>query len=96
MEIMKRVQKREEQFDRVQEVLERLERAFDDFQSVQSLVTELSDYYEGDWRSDFEADERGELPVDLKRGVLSEDGLYNLLTQYDIYRKLLETLLTQD
>lgn len=33
----------------------------------------------GLWLSDFEADERGELPPDLKRGVLSEDGLYNLL-----------------
>ena len=28
---------------------------------------------------DYEADERGELPPDLKRGVLSQDALYNLL-----------------
>ena len=28
---------------------------------------------------DFELDEEGKLPADLKRGVLSEDGIYNLL-----------------
>ena len=38
----------------------------------------------GDWKQDFEADERGDLPVDLKRGVLSEDGLYNLLSSRDL------------
>lgn len=34
------------------------------------------------WREDFEADEDGMLPADLKRGVLSEEGIYNLLTDY--------------
>ena len=32
------------------------------------------------WLEDYERDERGELPQGLKRGVLSQDGLYNLLT----------------
>jgi ABC-type multidrug transport system ATPase subunit len=42
----------------------------------------LEDYYEnGLWRLDFEADEKGLLPRGLKRGVLSEDGLYNVLTE---------------
>ena len=35
----------------------------------------------GQWRRDYEADERGELPEALKRGVLSQDGLYDLLTR---------------
>ena len=40
----------------------------------------LSDYQSsGKWRQDFARDERGELPPGLKRGVLSEDALYNLL-----------------
>lgn len=30
-------------------------------------------------QEDYEADERGELPPDMKRGVLSQDALYNLL-----------------
>ena len=36
-------------------------------------------YTSGEWREDYEADERGELPPDLKRGVLSQDALYDLL-----------------
>ena len=33
----------------------------------------------GLWLHDYQLDEQGLLPTDLKRGVLSEDGLYNLL-----------------
>ena len=36
-----------------------------------------------DWKEDFEADEAGKFPDDLPRGVLSEDGIYNLLEQND-------------
>ena len=35
----------------------------------------------GQWLKDFKADEKGKLPAGLKRGVLSEDGLYNLLEE---------------
>ena len=43
----------------------------------------LMDYYDGGlWLQDYQADERGELPPDLKRGVLAEDTLYNLF--YDL------------
>lgn len=51
--------------------------------ATQGDVEKLEKYYATDWLSDFEADERGELPKDLKRGVLSEDGLYNLLAEAD-------------
>ena len=38
-------------------------------------------YYESPlWRSDYEADERGELPQALKRGILSEDGFYHFIS----------------
>ena len=40
----------------------------------------LDDYYtSGQWLKDYEADEQGLLPYDLKRGVLSQDALYELL-----------------
>ena len=42
----------------------------------------LSEYYSSDaWKRDFAADEAGLLPKDLKRGVLSEDGIYALLEE---------------
>ncbi len=35
-----------------------------------------------EWMADYKADEEGRLPKRLKRGVLSEDGIYNLLERY--------------
>ena len=51
-----------------------------DAQSVLGQVETLKAYMEsGQWLADYEADERGELPAEMKRGVLSQDGLYDLL-----------------
>jgi hypothetical protein len=48
------------------------------------LLKVLSDYYTSPaWRRDLAADEAGLLPKELIRGVLSEDGIYDLLEQYD-------------
>lgn len=42
----------------------------------------LSAYYEsGDWLHDYELNEQRLLPSGLKRGVLSQDGLYELLCE---------------
>ena len=47
------------------------------------LISELEAYYESvKWRKDFENDEAGLLPKKLKRGVLSEDGINDLLDEY--------------
>ena len=47
------------------------------------LLKALSDYYGSPaWKRDFAADEAGHLPKDLKRGVLSEDGIYDLLEKH--------------
>ena len=82
--------------DRVAPVLENLEEALDAFDGIQEDVRELSAYYEDDdWREDFEADEAGKLPADLKRGVLSEDGIYDVLSShYALTVRLLDTVST--
>ena len=47
------------------------------------LLRELSDYYaSAAWKRDFAADEAGLLPPDLRRGVISEDGIYNFLGRF--------------
>ena len=48
--------------------------------SYDGVLAELEKYYTSDaWKRDFAADEAGLLPMELKRGVLSEDGIYDLL-----------------
>ena len=47
---------------------------------IQKAIGILSDYYSSkEWKQDFADDEAGLLPKDLKRGVLSEDGIWNVL-----------------
>ena len=43
----------------------------------------LAAYLDGDWKADYAADEQGLIPKCMKRGVLSEDGLYNLVTEWE-------------
>ena len=48
------------------------------------LLKALSEYYGSPvWRRDLASDETGLLPKNLKRGVLSEDGIYNLLEKHE-------------
>ena len=65
------------------ETAEALKNAPDELKNngeLRKKVAVLTDYMDsGQWLADYEADERGELPADLKRGVLSQDGLYNLI-----------------
>ena len=55
--------------------------ALDNYEAAQEDIEALEDYYGSEeWKRDFADDEAGLLPKDLKRGVLSEDGIWNLLS----------------
>ena len=69
--------------DRIERV-EKYERLFDEASASHDpeKLRLLDVYYtSGEWREDYEADERGEIPPDMKRGVLSQDALYDLLEE---------------
>ena len=66
--------------DRASEKLDALEKMIEEYQELQPEILELEAYYTGQqWKDDLAMDEAGKLPCDLKRGVLSEDGIYDLL-----------------
>ena len=76
-----RVYQRFCRLDRIERV-EKYERLFDEAAACpdEEKLRLLGAYYSsGEWREDYEADERGEFPPDLKRGVLSQDALFDLL-----------------
>ena len=80
---IERITNMESLFDKSEEVVKRLETALKDFAKLEHDIAKLEAYYNSpQWRKDFEADEAGKLPKDLKRGVLSEDGIWNLLSNY--------------
>ena len=77
---LQRIAAMEAAFDRTEAAVRALMQALDEYETVKVDIDRLTDYLEsGAWREDFEMDEAGVVPTDLKRGVLSEDALYNLL-----------------
>jgi len=90
MKRIERIAHMEALFDKSEEVVKRLETALEDFAALAPDIAELEAYYTSpQWRKDFEADEAGKLPKDLKRGVLSEDGVWNLLEDYKRFSSVL-------
>ena len=81
---MERISLMENRFDEVTRVLGELDSIFGEYENFKSALDALKDYMaSGEWKEDYEADEAGQIPADLKRGVLSQDGLYNLLHDAD-------------
>ena len=77
----------EDRIARVTEMETRLNRLHSWLKLQDHDITEdvrvLAEYYQSLWRAGFEADEVGLLPDNLPRGVLSEDALYNALSDYE-------------
>ena len=90
---IERITLMESLFDKSEEVVKRLEAALKDFAALEHDIAKLEAYYNSpQWRKDFEADEAGKLPKDLKRGVLSEDGIYDLLSDYQCLKDQIRTI----
>ena len=76
-----RIRKMERHLNSATAAVKRLRAALDKWEVTQEAIAALDEYYGSDlWRQDYADDEAGLLPADLKRGVLSEDGIWNLLT----------------
>ena len=70
----------EEILDQTAAAIRNLEAALDEYEAICPLLQELERDYTGpEWKADFDADAAGTLPQDLKRGVLSEDGIDDVL-----------------
>lgn len=71
----------EQHLDRASAAVMELSAALDKYVEAQEAIAALSEYYgSDDWKQDYADDEAGRLPAGLKRGVLSEDGIWNLLS----------------
>ena len=69
--------------ERASAAVTELSAALRNYAAVQDDLAALNAYYGSDeWKNDFADDEAGLLPATLKRGVLSEDGLWNLLADH--------------
>ena len=77
-----RITKMESYLDEARQAIDDLNRAVINYKKAQKHIKKLAEYYTGGkWLKDFEADEAGKLPAGLKRGVLSEDAINDLLDE---------------
>ena len=91
MDQIERITHYESALDRLNAALSALDAALEEYEAVQADRRALEAYYTGKlWRADLADDEAGRLPADLKRGVLSEDAVYDAL---EADRRLLAQLL---
>ena len=89
---LERIQHMETVLDDVSSGLAQVSAAVDRYREILPQIRELSAYFgSADWNKDFDDDREGKLPANLKRGVLSEDAIYDVLIDHrDMLRKLLD------
>ena len=92
---LNRIKRMESYLDEATLTVKELSRALEKYEKVAKKYYKLEDYYGGsDWRMDFEADEAGLIPHEIKRGVLSEDAVYNLIVEHkELIRRMQRAVL---
>ena len=82
MDQIARIESMEKKLDDTAAAVHALSVALDAYLGVAEDIAALESYLSSpEWREDLAADEKGLLPAALKRGVLSEDGIYDLLEE---------------
>lgn len=78
-----RIENMEKLYDESLDIIKQYKKSLNKLKRNQKNIKVLKTYYSSKWRKDYEDDEKNKLPKDLKRGVLSQDGLYDLLIEND-------------
>ena len=80
---IERIRQMEQRFNKALAIIQEPMKTPERLEAIKEDIAILDEYYGSeDWRQDFADDEAGRLPKGLKRGVLSEDGIWNLLSDY--------------
>ena len=78
--VPQRIYEMEDIRDKAVQKMDALAEKMAEYEAFQPEIRKLEAYYTSpQWKEDFAADEAGEYPESLKRGVLSEDGIWNVL-----------------
>lgn len=81
----------EKNMEEVKEKLDQAKIAFEQLKASMKQYDQLSAYYSSqDWFDDVQLYQDGKLPADIKAGILSEDGLYDVFG--DMYEYALSQL----
>ena len=88
-----RISLMEQRLDRATAALSALQTALDQYENVLNDIDTLNTYLGSpEWHNDRDDDAAGRMPQGLKRGVLSEDAIWNLLEHNRELKKELATI----
>ena len=80
---IERITQMEQRLERATAAVEAMEAAIEQHKAVRDDIASLDAYLGSpEWHADRDDDEAGRLPKELKRGVLSEDAIWNLLERH--------------
>lgn len=93
--IIKRIEENEEKLDKLSAIVSDLENALNEFEEAQKMLEELNNYYGSkDWFEDKETYEEGKIEK-VKAGVLSEDAVWNLITDVKYLKEKMQEISNQ-
>jgi len=76
---MKEIDKCEEKFNKIMEVLNKLESDIEEFNKVKKYINDIDNYYQSDeFLKDFD-----DTSINSKYAILSEDGVWNMFEKID-------------
>ena len=76
---MKEIDKCEEKFNKIMEVLNKLESDLEEFNKVKNYINDIDNYYQSDeFLKDFD-----DTSINSKYAILSEDGVWNMFEKID-------------
>ncbi len=96
MEQIERIKLMEQHLDKAAQAVKALSDALDLYSEAVDSIEAIDDYLASDeWEQDFNDSESGRLPKDLKCGVLSEDGIWDVVdTSRELNCQMLELVAT--
>lgn len=93
MDQLDRIRQMEQILNEVTLAVQNLMDSVDRFDAAVPKLRVLAAYYESEqWRMDYDDDAAGKLPEELRRGVLAQDTVYDLLTDVNRLRQKLLSL----
>lgn len=97
MEQIKRIEENEQRLDKLKAVFSQLSEALDAYSDALGDYDKLVEYYSSkQWLQDYDDSNCGKLPKGLKCGVLSQDAVYDLISENrNILTDMFELYLTQ-
>ena len=90
MKRIDRIKAMEQKYEKALLAVRELDTALAAYRDALTDIDDLIAYYGSDtWQKDYAAAAEGRLPSDLKHAVLSQDGLYDLLSDHQRLKELL-------